>query len=57
VLWRFYARTAKSNFPPVDCGLAFLGLPLLIYLLVRSTIQVKMAKAVEWKGRTYRTGR
>ena len=57
VLWRFYARTAKSNFPPADCILAFLGLPLLIYLLVRSTMQVRLTKAVEWKGRTYGTGR
>jgi glycosyltransferase involved in cell wall biosynthesis len=57
VLWRFYGRTAKSNFPPADCALSFLGLPLLIYLLVRSAIQVRLTKAVEWKGRTYHTGR
>ena len=57
VLWRFYARVAKSNFPPLECAISFLGLPLLIFLLIRSTIQVKLHKAVEWKGRTYRTGR
>jgi glycosyltransferase involved in cell wall biosynthesis len=57
VLWRFYARTAKSNFSPIDCAISFLGLPLLILLLIRSTIQVKVLKAVEWKGRSYKTGR
>jgi hypothetical protein len=56
VLWRFYARVAKSNFPALDCALSVLGLPLFAYLLVRSTMQVRLAKAVEWKGRSYRTG-
>ena len=56
VLWRFYARVAKSNFPASDCALSVLGIPLLAYLLVRSMMQVKFAKTVEWKGRTYRTG-
>ncbi len=56
VLWRFYARVAKSNFPVVDCALSVLGIPLFAYLLVRSMMQVKFAKAVGWKGRTYRTG-
>jgi hypothetical protein len=57
VIWRFYARTAKSNFPVPDCVISFLGLPLLAFLLVRSTLQVKLHKSVEWKGRTYKTGR
>jgi hypothetical protein len=57
VLWRFYARVAKSNFPPLDCALSVLGIPLFAVLLVRSAIQVKLHKAVEWKGRTYRTAR
>jgi len=56
VIWRFYARTAKSNFPLFDCVVSFLGLPLLVFLLIRSTVQVKLHKAVKWKGRTYRTG-
>ena len=30
-----------------------LGLPVLIFLLVRSTIQHRVARAVTWKGRTY----
>ena len=57
VIWRFYARTAKSNFPVVDCVISFVGLPLLAFLLTRSAVQVKVSKRVEWKGRTYKTGR
>jgi glycosyltransferase involved in cell wall biosynthesis len=57
VVWRFYARVAKSNFPLLDCAISILGVPLLALLLVRSTIQVKLHQAVEWKGRTYKTGR
>ncbi len=56
VIWRFYARTAKSNFSVADCAISFVGLPLLAFLLVRSAVQVKVSKRVEWKGRTYRTG-
>ena len=55
VLWRFYARVAKSNFPFTDCALSFLGLPLFIWLLVQSYMQVKVQKRVEWKGRSYST--
>jgi hypothetical protein len=57
VLWRFYARVAKSNFPVVDCALSVLGVPLLVFLLARSAIDVKVRKVVEWKGRSYRTAR
>jgi glycosyltransferase involved in cell wall biosynthesis len=53
VLWRIYARAAKSNFPVVDCILSVLGLPLFIGLLVRSYVQVKVRKSVAWKGRSY----
>ena len=55
VVWRFYARTSKSNFPPWNCLVSFLGLPLFIVLLVRSTIQVRLRKSVVWKGRSYKT--
>ncbi len=55
VLWRFYVRVAKSNFPAVDCALAILGIPLFCYLLVVSYVQVKVRKQVAWKGRTYST--
>lgn len=57
VLWRFYARVSKSNFPPGECALSFLGLPFFVFLLIRSTIQVRIIKAVTWKGRIYKTGR
>ena len=53
VVWRFYARVSKSNFSAADCALSVFGIPLFVYLLVRSYIQVKLAKRVEWKGRTY----
>ncbi len=53
VLWRFYARTAKSNFPPLDVALAILGLPVFIFLLARSYLQVRIIKRVTWKDRTY----
>jgi len=52
-LVRFYLRVAKSNFPFVDCGLAPLGLPLLVFLLYRSWFQHRVLKQVSWKGRTY----
>jgi glycosyltransferase involved in cell wall biosynthesis len=56
VIWRFYARVAKSNFPFLDCLLSVFGIPLFVYLLLQSWTQVKFAKKVDWKGRTYRTG-
>ena len=45
VLWRFYARSAKSNFPFTDVALSLLALPLLILLLIRSYIAVKVKKS------------
>ncbi len=52
VLWRFYARTAKSNFPVADIALAVFGLPIFIFLLLRSYLGVRIIKQVTWKGRT-----
>ena len=57
VLWRFYARVAKSNFSGLDCALSLFGLPVFVYLLVRSAVQVRWLKQVAWKGRSYRTVR
>jgi hypothetical protein len=54
-LWRFYSRVARSNFPWVDVAVSVLGIPLFVYLLVRSVIQHRVRKNVEWKGRTYDT--
>jgi glycosyltransferase involved in cell wall biosynthesis len=56
-LYRFYARVAKSHFPPVDVALSPLALPLFIYLLLRSYLNHHVFHQVAWKGREYRTGR
>jgi glycosyltransferase involved in cell wall biosynthesis len=54
-LWRFYARVARSNFPAVDVAISIGGIPLFVYMLVRSTIHHRFRRAVDWKGRSYRT--
>ena len=56
-LWRFYARVARSNFPAFDVALSILGIPLFVYLLIRSTIHHRFRKSVDWKGRSYKTSR
>lgn len=55
-LWRFYSRVARSHFPAADVVISILGVPLFIYLLVRSVIDHRVKKTVTWKGRSYRTG-
>ncbi|QNI35696.1 glycosyltransferase [Edaphobacter albus] len=55
-LWRFYARVARSNFPALDIAISILGIPLFVFLLIRSTIHHRFRKAVVWKGRTYQAG-
>jgi glycosyltransferase involved in cell wall biosynthesis len=50
-LWRFYSRVARSNFPAVDCALAIAGIPLFVYLLLRSYVAHRINKSVRWKGR------
>lgn len=55
-LWRFYARVARSNFPASDVVISILGVPLFVYLLVRSVMDHRVKKAVAWKGRTYAGG-
>jgi glycosyltransferase involved in cell wall biosynthesis len=54
-LWRFYTRVARSNFPWLDVAISILGIPLFVYLLVRSVIQHRIKKNVAWKGRSYDT--
>ena len=56
-LWRFYARVARSNFPAFDITISILGVPLFIYLLIRSTIDHNLRHSVTWKGRSYTAGR
>lgn len=55
-LWRFYSRVARSNFPAFDVAISILGVPLFLFLLVRSTLHHKVRRSVVWKGRSYRTG-
>jgi glycosyltransferase involved in cell wall biosynthesis len=55
VLWRFYARVAKSNFSVVDCILSIFALPLFCLLLVASWWQHTVRGNVSWKGRAYST--
>jgi glycosyltransferase involved in cell wall biosynthesis len=54
-LWRFYLRVARSNFPAFDVAVSIFGVPLFVYLLVRSVIQHRIKKNVSWKGRSYDT--
>jgi len=52
-LWRFYSRVARSNFPALDIAISIFGVPLFVYLLVRSFIQHRIKKSVTWKDRSY----
>jgi glycosyltransferase involved in cell wall biosynthesis len=54
-LWRFYSRVARSNFPAFDVAISILGIPLFVYLLLRSVIHHRIKKNVAWKGRSYNT--
>jgi hypothetical protein len=57
VLWRFYARVAKSNFSAVDCAISIFAVPLFCLLLVRSWWQHTVRNQVAWKGRAYSTAK
>ena len=54
-VYGFYTRTRRSNFSVGDCLLAVFGLPLFVFLLLRSYVNVKIRGAVDWKGRSYST--
>jgi glycosyltransferase involved in cell wall biosynthesis len=54
-LWRFYSRVARSNFPAFDIAISILGIPLFVYLLLRSVVNHRIKKNVAWKGRSYNT--
>ncbi len=56
-VFRFYRIVRRSNFGFADIALSVFGLPLFIYLLVRSWMNHKLFHQVAWKGREYRTGR
>jgi len=55
--FRFYSRVARSNFPALDVALSILGVPMLVYLLLRSTFRHRIQRAVTWKGRSYNPNR
>lgn len=57
VLWRFYARVAKSNFSLSDCALSVFALPLFCFLLVSSWWHHTVRSKVAWKGRAYSTAK
>jgi glycosyltransferase involved in cell wall biosynthesis len=52
--FRFYNRVMRSNFPLVDVAVSILGIPLFVYLLLRSVVHHRIHKSVVWKGRRYR---
>ncbi|HEY5056296.1 MAG TPA: glycosyltransferase family 2 protein [Acidobacteriaceae bacterium] len=52
-LFRFYNRAARSHFPAADIALSILGVPLFVWLLLRSTAHHRYRKSVAWKGRSY----
>jgi glycosyltransferase involved in cell wall biosynthesis len=54
-LWRFYSRVSRSNFPWFDVSVSILGIPLFVYLLIRSVVHHRIKKNVAWKGRRYDT--
>ncbi len=54
-LWRFYSRVARSNFPAFDVAISILGIPLFVYLIIRSVICHRVKKTIVWKGRNYNT--
>jgi hypothetical protein len=44
----------KAHFGPLATVLSPLGLPLFVFLLLRSQNHTRWRKEVRWKGRTYR---
>ena len=60
VLWvrtvfRFYSRVARAHAGFVDSLLSILGIPLFVYLLLRSVVLHRRRKQIPWKGRVYPT--
>ena len=51
--WGFYRRVTRSNFPAADVAISILGVPLFVYLLLRSYARHRLNRSVEWKGRRY----
>lgn len=56
-VFRFYSRVARSNFGALDVAISILGIPMFVFLLVRSSVRHRIQRAVTWKGRTYNPNR
>jgi glycosyltransferase involved in cell wall biosynthesis len=54
--FRFYNRVMRGNFPLADNVLSILGIPLFVFLLIRSVLHHRINKQVAWKGRSYKGG-
>jgi glycosyltransferase involved in cell wall biosynthesis len=54
-LWRFYSRVTRSNFPPFNIAISIFGVPLFVFMLLRSVLHHRFKKKVIWKGRSYNT--
>ena len=52
-LLRFYTRVARAHAGALDTALSPLGLPLFVFLLVRSVVLYRVRREVAWKGRRY----
>ena len=52
-----FNRVARSHFPAADIAISIFGVPLFAWLLFRSFLRHRVNKSVDWKGRTYKTGR
>lgn len=52
--WSFYSRVARSHFPAWDIALSILGVPMFVWLLLRSYLHHRIHKSVGWKGRSYK---
>ena len=55
--FRFYHRVARSNFPAADVALSIFGIPVFVFLLLRSEVQHRFQRSVTWKGRRYNPNR
>lgn len=55
--FRFYNRVMRANFSALDTAISILGIPLFVFLLIRSFVQHRIHRKVAWKGRSYNTGR
>ncbi len=50
---RFYSRVGRAHFPWVETAISILGVPLFVFLLLRSVVFHRLMRRVTWKGRSY----